>query len=78
MRKCKVQAVRAAYLVTRDNALDEDIVQAAFLCAYKRISQFDDLSRFGPWFQRSVVNDAVKGVTRDRHHVSLGAGSEKE
>lgn len=76
VRKYQVQAVRTAYLITRDRALAEDIVQAAFLRAYERISQFDAGRPFGPWFLRSVVNDAVKAATRRERQVSLEAGSE--
>jgi len=64
VRKYQVQAVRIAYLITRDRALTEDIVQAAFLRAYERIGQFDAERPFGPWFLRSVVNDAVKAAAR--------------
>ena len=51
-------------------SLAEDIVQAAFLRAYERIAQFDPARPFGPWFLRSVVNDALMAVTR-RRQVSL-------
>jgi RNA polymerase sigma-70 factor (ECF subfamily) len=78
VRKYQVQAVRAAYLITRDRALAEDIVQAAFLRAYERIGQFDTGRSFGPWFLRSVVNDAVKAAARRERQVSLEAGSEGE
>ncbi|HEC35684.1 MAG TPA: RNA polymerase sigma factor [Anaerolineae bacterium] len=64
VRKYQVQAVRAAYLVTRDRALAEEIVQASFLRAYERIAQFDAGRPFGPWFLRSVTNDAVKAAAR--------------
>lgn len=67
----QVRAVRAAALITRDRPLAEDIVQTAFIRAYERIHQFDDTRAFGPWFMRSVVNDAVKAVTRRRPHVSI-------
>lgn len=73
VRKYQVQAVRTAYLITRDRPLAEDIVQAAFLRAYERIEQFDSGRPFGPWFLRSVANDALKAVTRDKHHLSLEA-----
>lgn len=59
-----VRAVRAAYLVTHDRPLAEDVVQAAFLRAYERRAQFDAARPFAPWFLRIVVNDAVKAVTR--------------
>lgn len=78
VRKYQVQAVRTAYLITRDRALAEDIVQAAFLRAYERIGQFDARRPFGPWFLRSVVNDAVKAATRRERQVSLEANPEGE
>jgi len=76
VRKYQVQAVRAAYLITRDRALAEDIMQEAFLRAYERIDQFDAGRPFGPWFLRSVVNDAVKAAAHRERHVSLESGSE--
>ena len=79
VRRYQVQAVRTAYLITRDRALAEDTVQAAFLRAYERIDQFDAGRPFGPWFLRSVANDAVKAATRRERQVSLetSAGGEK-
>ncbi len=71
VRKYQVQAVRAADLIVRDRALAEDIVQAAFLRAYERIGQFDAGRPFGPWFLRSVVNDAVKAAARRERQVPL-------
>ncbi len=65
-----VPAVRAAYLITRDRAEAEDIVQAAFLRAYERIDQFDAARPFGPWFLRSVTNSALTATTRRARHVS--------
>jgi RNA polymerase sigma-70 factor (ECF subfamily) len=76
VRKYQVRAVRTAYLIIRDRALAEDIVQAAFLRAYERIGQFDAGRPFGPWFLRSVINDAVKAAARRERQVSLEAGSE--
>ena len=70
VRKYQVQAVQAAYLIARDRQLAEDIVQTAFLRAYERIDQFDADRPFGPWFLRSVVNDAVKAVARQQRRGS--------
>jgi RNA polymerase sigma-70 factor (ECF subfamily) len=67
----QVQAVRTAYLITGSRAHAEDIVQSAFLTAYKCIEQFDSERRFGPWFLRSVVNAALKAVTRQKELVPL-------
>src|SRR5262249_52595451 len=54
-----------------DRALAEDIVQAAFLRAYERIAQFDPRRPFGPWFLRSVINDAIKAAARHERGLSL-------
>ena len=54
-----IHAVRTVYLITRDHAIAEDIVQAAFLRVYERIDQFQAARAFEPWFIRSVVNDAL-------------------
>jgi RNA polymerase sigma-70 factor (ECF subfamily) len=64
-------AVGAAYLIVRDRAQAEDIVQTAFLRVYERIEQFEADRPFRPWFLRIVVNDAVKSVTRQNRHLSL-------
>ncbi len=68
-----VPAVRAAYLITRDRGLAEDIVQAAFVRAYERIGQFDSGRPFAPWFLRGVVNDAAKLAGRRARQVPLRA-----
>jgi len=65
VRAYQARAVRAAYLVTRDRALAEEVVQEAFVRAYERIGQFDPARPFGPWFVRSVVNAAVRAAERE-------------
>ncbi len=67
----QLQAIRTAYLIVRDRALAEDITQSAFIRAYERVAQFDSNAAFGPWFLRSVANDAIKAVQRGRRTDSL-------
>jgi RNA polymerase sigma-70 factor (ECF subfamily) len=67
----QLRALRAAYVVTRDLPLAEDIVQSAFIRAYERIEQFDDTRPFGPWLLRSVVNSAATAASRQRRFVPL-------
>lgn len=71
----QVQATRVAYLICRDEALAQDIVQTLFIRAYERIEQFDSNMPFGPWFFRSVANDAIKAAARRERTVSLDAES---
>lgn len=67
----QVKAVHAALLIVRDQAIAEDIVQDAFLQAYRKIDQFDERRPFGPWFLRSVINSAIKAAMRQQRTVSL-------
>lgn len=67
----QVRAMHAAYLITGDRMLAEDVVQGAFLQAFERIHQFDAERPFGPWFLRSVANRALKAVTRCRSTLAL-------
>ena len=71
VRRYQIPALRAAYLIVRDTALAEDIVQAAFIRAYERIGQFDSTRPFGPWFLRSVARDALKAAARWERQVPL-------
>jgi RNA polymerase sigma-70 factor (ECF subfamily) len=71
VEKYQVRAVRAAYLVCRDASLAEDIVQSAFIRAFERIATFDAALPFGPWFLRSVTNDALKAAARRERMVPL-------
>ena len=73
----QVQAVRTAYLIVRDRSVAEDITQSAFVRAFERIHQFDAAAPFGPWFLRSVANDAIKAVERARRSESLDGDGDR-
>ncbi len=67
----QAKAVHAAYLITNERALAEDVVQTAFVKVAERIHQFDEEHLFAPWFFRIVMNDALKLATRQKRNVSL-------
>lgn len=71
VKKHQVRALRAAYLIVRDRALAEDVVQGAFVRTYERIGGFDPGRPFGPWFMKVVVNDAIKAASRRERSVSF-------
>lgn len=73
VRRYQTRALRAAYLITWDAMLAQDVVQAAFVRAYERIGQFDPARPFGPWFLRMVANAAVKAARRESGLASLDA-----
>jgi RNA polymerase sigma-70 factor (ECF subfamily) len=73
VRRYQLQALRVAYLVTRNYPQAEDIVQTAFLRVYEHIHAFDSSRPFQPWFLRSVINAALTSTTSltGRSEVSL-------
>ena len=75
VKRHQVRAVRAAYLILRDRALAEDVVQDAFVRAYERSKSFDETRPFGPWFMKIVVNASVKTARRRERTVSFGNDS---
>jgi RNA polymerase sigma-70 factor, ECF subfamily len=76
VRAHQTRAVRTAYLICRDRALAEDVVQGAFLRAYEKIGRFDESRPFRPWFIKVVVNDAIKAASRRERTVQFQEGKE--
>jgi len=60
------EALKASFLVCRDHAMAEDVVQTSFIQAYERIHQLDPARPFRPWFLRSVINSTLMSVSRKR------------
>jgi len=73
----QLKAVRVAYLITRDPAVAEDIVQDAFVHVFVAIRGFDETRSFEPWFLRSVVNASVKLLQKSARQVQV-AGDDDE
>jgi RNA polymerase sigma-70 factor (ECF subfamily) len=69
VERYQVRAVRTAYLITQDASLAQDVVQEAFLSAYRGIGKFDARRPFAPWFMRAVVNGAIKATRRGRYEL---------
>jgi RNA polymerase sigma-70 factor, ECF subfamily len=77
VNQSQVKAVRAAYLITRDLGLAEEIVQESFVKAYRSIRTFDENRPFEPWFLRTVVNASVKAMQRSARQVDLGENADE-
>ena len=69
----QVRAARAAFFITHDEALAEDIVQETFIRLYQRIRQFDETRPFEPYLMRSVVHAALNAIRQDKRSISLDA-----
>jgi RNA polymerase sigma-70 factor, ECF subfamily len=68
------KAVRAAFLITHDETVAEDIVQDTFVRIYHRITHFDLSRPFEPYLLRSVVNAALAAAQKAAKHISLDSG----
>ena len=78
VRQYQVRAVYAAFLITQDRDLAEDVVQSAFIKVTEKIHQFDDSRPFAPWFYRIVTNDAVKLAQKQGRLQSIEEESDEE
>ena len=67
----QVKAVRAAFLITQDEALAEDIVQDTFIRIYQRIHYFDETRSLEPYLMRSVVHAAINAVRHNKKYLSI-------
>ncbi len=59
VRRYSERAFRAAYRVLRDTGASEEILQEAFIKAYKGLRAFESRSSFYTWLYRIVVNLAL-------------------
>lgn len=74
VRRYQVEAVRTAYAIVREQALAEDVAQAAFVRLAERIHRYDDHRPFAPWFFRTVARDALLALRQEAHTVPLDVG----
>ncbi len=66
VRRYSERAFRAAYRVVRNTDTAEEVLQEAFLKAYRGLRRFECRSGFYTWLYRIVVNLALDRRRRDR------------
>jgi RNA polymerase sigma-70 factor (ECF subfamily) len=66
VRKYSERAFRVAYRVVRDEELAADVLQEAFIKAYRGLRSFENRSAFYTWLYRIVVNLALDRRRRER------------
>jgi RNA polymerase sigma-70 factor (ECF subfamily) len=60
----QVKAIRAAFIIVRDEQSAQDITQETFIRIFGHIRRFDENRPFGSYLLRSVVNAALDAVQR--------------
>lgn len=78
MERYQVKAARAAFLITHDKAVAQDVVQETFIRIYDRIHQFNLSHPFEPYLIRSVIHASLNAVRGDRRSTSLDDENELE
>ncbi len=71
MQQYQVKATRAAFLITHDESIAQDVVQETFIRIYERIRQFDESRPFEPYLIRSVIHAALNAVRGSGKFTSL-------
>lgn len=61
----------AAYLVVRDRAQAEDVVQEGLLAAWRELPGLRDAERFDAWIRRIVMRRAIDEARRARNRPAL-------
>lgn len=71
MGRYQVKAARAAFLVTGDASLAQDVVQETFIRIVDRIEKFNETLPFEPYLIRSVINASLNAVRGNKRLISL-------
>lgn len=72
----KDDVYRFAYLVIRDNALAQDVVQEAFLKVFRSVGNFQHRSSFKSWLYRVAVNESITILRRRKIKEELAPAHE--
>ena len=65
-RRYRSAMLRVAWRITRDEAEAEDVVQEAFLKAFRGLAHFQGDSTFGAWLKRITVNTSINAIKKRR------------
>lgn len=64
LSKYKDMAFSVAVSIVKDENIAEEVVQDAFLNAFKGLKSFNRKSKFSTWFYRIVTNEAFKSLKK--------------
>jgi RNA polymerase sigma-70 factor (ECF subfamily) len=76
MRRNNQRVFRVVRSVLRDGREVEDVMQDAYVLAFKHLDQFEGTARFSTWLGRIAYNEALARVRARKRFVSIDATSE--
>lgn len=62
---CKAM-FNTAYNFTKDDAIAQDVMQEAFIKAFKKIESYSGEATFGAWLKRIVVNQSLDWIKKQK------------
>jgi len=62
----KDKAFSVAFSVLHNQSIIEDVVQEAFIKAFRKLSSFRGESNFSTWLMRIVVNESIKVLRKNK------------
>jgi RNA polymerase sigma-70 factor (ECF subfamily) len=71
IRQYQEKALHAAFLITHNQQMAEDVVQDTFVRIYQRVQSFDVNRPFEPYLLRSVINAAINAIEKSSNWVQL-------
>jgi RNA polymerase sigma-70 factor (ECF subfamily) len=73
MRRYNQRLYRAARAILRDDTEAEDVVQEAWIRAYRHLRQFEGRASFSTWVTRIAVHEALHRLRNRRDHQEIDA-----
>lgn len=61
----------SAFRILNDRMEAEDVMQEAFLDAFRKIQQYDGTATFGAWLKRIVINKSIDVLKKTKNMESL-------
>jgi len=71
MRKYNEQLYRISLSIVGDSDAAEDIMQTAYINAYRQLVNFEGRSRFGTWLTRILINESLLYKKREQRKQQL-------
>lgn len=78
MRRHNQRLYRVARAVLKDDGEAEDVMQDAYVRAYKNLGQFEGRAKFSTWLTRIAVHEALSRKQRRRNIQELDAMVDRE
>jgi RNA polymerase sigma-70 factor, ECF subfamily len=78
VRRHAAMAIGAAFRITRDHGLAEDVAQDAFLKAFRALTAYQEQQSFAGWLRTITIRCALDIVRRRRPEVTIEGKSEQK